>query len=49
MKPMNVVILPYDLNAVIPYKLHGAKVSAFFVGNKFMCSVSYMVKELFMV
>ena len=41
----NVVGLRHDLNAVIPFRL-GAKVSALFVGNKFMCLVSYMIKEL---
>jgi hypothetical protein len=40
----NVVSLRYDLNAMIPFQLLRAKVSAFFVGI-----VSYVIKELFTV
>jgi len=47
--PFNVVSLRYYLIAIIPFQLFGAKVSVFFVGNKFICLVSYMIKELFMV
>jgi len=44
-KPLfNFVNLRYVLNAVIPFQLLGAKVSAFFVGI-----VSYVIKDLFMV
>jgi len=49
-KPLfNVVSLRYNLYAMIPFHLFSAKVSAFFVGSKFICLVSFMIKELFMV
>lgn len=45
-KPLfNVVSVRYDLNAMIPFQLLVAKVSAFLVGNKFVCLVPYIIKE----